>query len=229
MENPKSRFTVAERLIRKLRDVASCEIQTAPDGSIEVIHVTARPGRTPKQIARDIESILAAEENIRVDHRKISIAQYGEGALSNAEATLDRVVVAGLSLHQSGAAFEAEVTLSSGDVSATGQAAGSNTRGESRRMIAQATLDAITKLTTLDPRFSLGELEERDLGSRRILLVCVNQVDGREERNFVGCCEVGTDPARAVVYAVLDAVNRVVSTLPPREPVEYEIGPTPLA
>src|SRR4029434_1129911 len=114
MENPKSRFTVAERLIRKLRDVASCEIQTAPDGSIEVIHVTARPGRTPKQIARDIESILAAEENIRVDHRKISIAQYGEGALSNGKATLDRVVVAGLSLHQSGAAFEAEVTLSSG-------------------------------------------------------------------------------------------------------------------
>jgi hypothetical protein len=228
MENPKTRFTVAERLIRKLRDVSSCEIRTAPDGSIEVIHVTARPGRSPKQIARDIESILSAEENIRVDHRKISIAQYGEGVAS-AEPTLDRVMVAGMSLHQSGAAFEAEVTLGSGDLSATGQAAGSNTRGESRRIIAQATLDAITKMTTQDPRFSLGELEERDLGPRRILLVCVNQVDGREERNFVGCCEIGPDAARAVVYAVLDAVNRVVSTLPPREPVEYEIGPTPLA
>ena len=229
MENPKSRFTVAERLIRKLRDVSSCEIRTAPDGSIEVIHVTARAGRSPKQIARDIESILSAEENIRVDHRKISIAQYGEGAVSSAEAALDRVVVAGMSLHQSGAAFEAEVTLGSGELSATGQAAGSNTRGESRRLIAQATLDAITKLTTQDPRFSLGELEERDLGSRRILLVCVNQIDGREERSFLGCCEIGNDPGRAVVYAVLDAVNRVVSTLPPREPVEYEIGPTPLA
>jgi hypothetical protein len=229
MENPKSRFTVAERLIRKLRDVSSCEIRTAPDGSIEVIHVTARPGRSPKQIARDIESILSAEENIRVDHRKISIAQYGEGSMSGAEATLDRVVMAGMSLHQSSGAFEAEVTLASGELSATGQAAGANTRGESRRVIAQATLDAIAKLTTQDPRFSLGELEERDLGPRRILLVCVNQVDGREERSFLGCCEVGMDPGRAVIYAVLDAVNRVVSTLPPREPVEYEIGPTPLA
>jgi len=229
MENPKSRFSVAERLIRKLRDVSSCEIRTGPDGSIEVIHVTARPGRSPKQIARDIESILSAEENIRVDHRKISIAQYGEGVVSAAEATLDRVVVAGMSLHHSGAAFEAEVTLGSADLSATGQAAGSNTRGESRRIIAQATLDAVTKLTTLDPRFSLGELEERDLGSRRILLVCVNQIDGREERSLLGCCEVGTDPGRAVIYAVLDAVNRVVSTLPPREPVESEIGPTPIA
>ena len=229
MENPKSRFTVAERLIRKLRDVSSCEIRTGPDGAIEVIHVTARPGRQPKQIARDIESILSAEENIRVDHRKISIAMYGEGKVSAAEATLDRVVVAGMSLHQSGAAFEAEVTLGSSDLSATGQAAGSNTRGESRRIIAQATLDAITKLTTQDPRFSLGELEERDLGSRRILLVCVNQIDGREERSLLGCCEVGNEPGRAVIYAVLDAVNRVVSTLPPREPVEYEIGPTPIA
>jgi hypothetical protein len=191
--------------------------------------VTARPGRSPKQIARDIESILSAEENIRVDHRKISIAQYGDGAMSGAEATLDRVVMAGMSLHQSSGSFEAEVTLTSGELSATGQAAGANTRGESRRVIAQATLDAIAKLTTQDPRFSLGELEERDLGPRRILLVCVNQIDGREERSFLGCCEVGMDPGRAVIYAVLDAVNRVVSTLPPREPVEYEIGPTPLA
>jgi hypothetical protein len=228
MENPKSRFIVAERLIRKLPDVSSCEIRTAPDGSIEVVHVTARPGRPPKRIARDVESILAAEENIFVDHRKISIAMYGEGT-APASAGLERVAIAGVSLHQTSASFEADVTLSAGDLSATGQAAGANTRGENRRVIALATLDAIGKLSSQDPKFSLAELEERDLGSKRILLVCVNQIEGREERSLLGCCEMGSDPARAVIYAVLDAVNRIVSTLPPREPVEYEIGPTPLA
>ncbi len=228
MELQKSRFIVAEKLIRKLRDVSNCEIRTAPDGSIDTIHVTARAGRSPKQIARDVESILAAEENVRIDHRKISIAIYGDGREA-AEVTLDRVAVAGVTVHQSAGVFDAEVTLTSRDLSATGLASGANTRGDSRRVVAQATLDAVAKLSAVDPGLSLGELEEKELGSRRILLVAVNQVEGREERRLLGCCEVGFDGSRAVIYAVLDAVNRVLGTLPPREPVEFEIGPAPVA
>jgi hypothetical protein len=229
MEQPRSRYVVAERLIRKLRDVSSCEIRTGTDGSIEAIHVTALPGRLPKQIARDIESILAAEENIRVDHRKISIAQYGDEASVATASGLERVSVAGVSLHQSGTAFEAEVTVAAGGLNATGQAAGSSSRGDTRRVVAQATLDAVGKLSAEDPGFTLGEIAETSFGSRRILLVSVNQTAGREERVYLGCCEVGYDSSRSVIYAVLDAVNRVLGTLPPREPVEYEIGPAPLA
>jgi hypothetical protein len=59
--------------------------------------------------------------------------------------------------------------------------------------------------------------------------VSVNQTEGREERVLLGCCELGYDSTRSVIYAVLDAVNRVLGTLPPREPVEYEIGPAPMA
>jgi hypothetical protein len=228
MEHARTQYTVAERLIRKLRDVVSCEIRAAADGSIEAILVTAVAGRSPKQIARDIEAILGAEENLRVDHRKISIAQYGEGAVAVAE-TLDRVSVAGVSLHQSGAVFEAEVTLASGSVTATGQASGASSRGDSRRVVAEATLDALSKLAAEEPGLSLGEISETQLGGRRVLLVGVSRTDGREERFLVGSCEAGYDATRTVIYAVLDAVNRVLGTLPPREPVEYEIGPAPLA
>ena len=122
---------------------------------------------------------------------------------------------------------EAEITLAAGTVQATGRALGADTRFESHRVVAQATLDAIAKLVQGDPDFSLGELEETELGSRRVLLICINQTTGRHETNLIGSCEVGYDPTRAVIYAVLDAVNRLLGSLQPREPVEYEIGPAP--
>ena len=80
MERP-SPYATAQRRVCKLRDVVSCEIEADPQDVITAIHVTALAGRSPKQIARDIETLLAAEENLYVDYRKISIAQYGEHEL----------------------------------------------------------------------------------------------------------------------------------------------------
>jgi hypothetical protein len=226
MENPTTPYSAAERLICKLRDVSSCDIQVEPSGVISAVHVTARAGRSPKQIARDIEAILAAEEGVQIDHRKISIAQYGESETAE-ERQLGRLAIQGVSLHRGPHGFEAEITLAAGSVQATGRALGSDTRFESHRIVAQATLDAIAKLVDGDPEFSLGELEEKELGSRRVLLVCVNRTTGRDEASLLGTAEVRYDPTQAVIYAVLDAVNRLLGSLGPREPVEYEVGPTP--
>jgi hypothetical protein len=192
-----------------------------------VIHVTARAGRSPKQIARDVEAVMAAEEGVVVDHRKISIAQFREGELPAPEA-LGRVALGGVSLHHGPQGTEAEVTLTSSSVQATGRAAGPSTRFEVRRVVAQATLDAVGKLADGAPPFSLGEVEERELGSRRVVLVCVNRSQGRSETHLIGCCEIGYDPTQAVIFAVLDALNRLVGALRPRQPVEYEVGPAPM-
>ena len=227
MENPSNRYTTAQRTICRLPDVSSCEIQSDAGGEITTIHVTARAGRSPKQIARDVEAVLAAEEGVVVDHRKISIAQFGEAELP-AAASLGRVELGGVSLHHGPHGLEVEVTLSSSAVAATGRALGPGTRFESRRVVAQATLDAITKLAEGAPSFSLGEVEERDLGERRVILVCVNRSHGRGESHLIGCCEIGYDPTQAVIFAVLDALNRLVGALRPRQPVEYRVGPAPV-
>ncbi len=228
MEKPSNRYTTAEKLICRLRDVSSCDIQMDNRGEIAAIHVTARAGRSPKQIARDIEAILAAEEGISVDYKKISIAQFGEADLAARE-VVGRVFLVGVSLHHGPAGIEVEVTLSAGTATSMGRAIGPNTRFEVRRVIAQATLDAIAKLVDGQLALSLGELEERDLGTKRVVLVCVNRNRGRSEANLIGCCELGYDPTQAVIFAVLDALNRLVGTLRPRQPVEYEVGPAPSA
>ncbi|MBZ0270110.1 hypothetical protein K8I85_18310 [bacterium] len=227
MENPTNRYTTAQRTICRLPDVSSCEIQSDAGGEITAIHVTARAGRSPKQIARDIEAVLAAEEGVVVDHRKISIAQFGEGDLP-ATAVLGRVELGAVSMHHGAQGLEVEVTLTSSSLQATGRSVGPNTRFETRRVVAQATLDAVMKLAEGAPHFSLGEVEERDLGARRVILVCVNRSHGRAESHLIGCCEIGYDPTQAVIFAVLDALNRLVGALRPRQPVEFQVGPTPV-
>jgi hypothetical protein len=229
VEKPSNRYTTAEKLICRLRDVSSCDIQVDARGEIAAVHVTARAGRSPKQIARDIEAILAAEEGVPIDHRKISIAQFGEAELAPGHETLGRVALGGVSLHHTPGNVEAEVTLSAGSVHATGRAVGPNTRFDVRRIVARAALDAMTKLVEGDPVLSLGELEEKELGTKRVLVVCVNRTHGRTESSLFGCCEIGYDPTQAVIFAVLDALNRLVGTLRPRQPVEYEVGPAPSA
>jgi hypothetical protein len=225
MERP-STYTTAERRVCKLRDVRSCTIETEPSGAISAIHVTALAGRPPKQIARDIETLLAAEEDLHVDFRKISIAQFDEGTLPQPE-RLGRIALDGISLHQGPRDCDVEVSLSADHVHAVGRSSGPNTRFHVARLVAQATLEAVANLSEADPELSLGELEEKELGGRKVFLVCVHRMEGRSESRLLGCAEIGYDSTQAVINAVLDAVNRIVGGMPPRQPVEYDIGPAP--
>ena len=51
----------AETLILRLRDIQSCRITTDETGQVAEIHVVACTNRSPKLIARDVESCLRAE------------------------------------------------------------------------------------------------------------------------------------------------------------------------
>jgi len=138
---------------------------------------------------------------------------------------IERVHVVGYTVHRSRGEVEAEVVLGAGELRAEGRSVGPSTRFEHRRVVGQAVLDALAKLVEGDPGLSLGEMEERGLGDRRVLLVCVNRTVERAETAFLGSCEIGYEPEQTVILAILDAVNRLMGTLRPREPIEYRIGP----
>ncbi len=63
----------AESLITRLRDIQSCRIATDETGQVTEIHVVACTNRSPKLIARDVESCLSAELGLYVDYRKIGV------------------------------------------------------------------------------------------------------------------------------------------------------------
>jgi hypothetical protein len=142
-------------------------------------------------------------------------------------AAIGRIDVAGVTTRRTPRDIEVEVVLEAGATSAHGRAAGPNTRFEARRVVGHAALEALCNLVGGDPWLSLGEIEERRLGRRRVLLACVIRTEGRAETAFLGSSEIRHEPEHAVVHAILDAVGGWVATLPPREPVEYLIGPDP--
>ena len=68
-----------EGTLSRLRGVVSARLVRDERGEIQEVHVLADALRHPKQIGRDIESALFSEFGIRIDHRKISIAQTPRG------------------------------------------------------------------------------------------------------------------------------------------------------
>src|SRR5687767_12232826 len=68
----------AENLLTSLEGVLSARVVTTPLGEVSEVHVLAQAGLAPKQLVRNIESALLAHLGLRVDHRKISIAQTAD-------------------------------------------------------------------------------------------------------------------------------------------------------
>jgi hypothetical protein len=65
----------AEELISTLPGVLSVRVVPGFSGDVEEIHVLATSEVVPKNMVRNIESALIAQLGLRVNHRKISIAQ----------------------------------------------------------------------------------------------------------------------------------------------------------
>ncbi len=74
----------AEDVLRGLRDVQGASI-LAEDRNIREIHILATPGRSAKQIVRDVETCLRTRFSLGIDHRVVSVA-FSKAARPAAEA-----------------------------------------------------------------------------------------------------------------------------------------------
>jgi hypothetical protein len=63
----------AEASLRSLRDIQAVSI-LAEDQNIREIHVLASPGRSAKQLVRDVETCLRTRFAMGIDHRVVSVA-----------------------------------------------------------------------------------------------------------------------------------------------------------
>src|SRR4051812_48777284 len=68
----------AENLLTSLEGILSARVVTTPLGEVSEVHVLAQSGLAPKQLVRNIESALLAQLGLKIDHRKISIAQTAD-------------------------------------------------------------------------------------------------------------------------------------------------------
>src|SRR4051812_33816016 len=68
----------AENLLTSLEGILSARVVTTPLGEVSEVHVLAQAGLQAKQLVRNIESALLAQLGLKIDHRKISIAQTAD-------------------------------------------------------------------------------------------------------------------------------------------------------
>ena len=200
-----------EEAINQLQGIISSHMAFDGSQNIEEIHILANFDRSPKQIVRDIESALVTRFGIRIDHKKVSVAQVkGEEHHPPLSA---RIKFSGLDLSVSGLQSEVQVELVRDSVISSGVASGPNSKKNQLRLISQATLKAVGKF--LKPNYSLvlEEVASIPLANQEVILAFITSLSTREEMKLIGCAFVKGDLGRAVIFATLDALNRAIGSL----------------
>ncbi len=214
-QEPTVSIAQVESTIRRLRSVVSARVNANEKGEIAEIHVVSDDARHPKQVSRDIESVLLSELGLRIDHRKISIAQLREISALGAEA---RLKFTSIDLSIDRAETEIRVNLGSGEDVFSG-ASRSGRHEAQLEAVAQATAAAVAEYLHCSGETEGVSLEVKSVlrniapGTGEIITVAVSAAGPRGKENLVGSALVRESLWQAAAYATLDALNRRISRL----------------
>jgi hypothetical protein len=216
-------YTSAEQIedvVRQLKDVISARAVVAATGSLQELHVMTTARRTPKLIARDVESALAAHLGLQIDYKKISIAQTrfvragGQAQVSNRPANAygdgaSRLQLNNVTISVQGTRAEATVLLKRGEEISQGVAAGHASSHNQLRLVATATIRAVENGAAEDGTMLVEDVgTHQTIGDRSVALVVVSVISARGEEILTGSALVRQDMWKAVAAASLDAINR---------------------
>ena len=181
----------------------------AENGRIEEIHVLARRNKAPKQLVRDVQSLSQALFGTEIDRRVVSIVQLADSDLASGF----RPALVDVAETLDGSRAEVTVSLRWSDEVFSGTAPGAAASAVRGRQIAEATLEAVRQAIHRDAALAISSMDVPVLGSRQVAIAQVVLVTEATERMLIGCAYVEEDESRAVVRAVLDALNRMLPDL----------------
>lgn len=230
----------AEQLISRIQGVGSARITADETGEITEIHVIAAASKSPKLVARDVETCLKAELGIHVDHRKIGVVLYEQDLPADDPSRIDeeaqddvvelpieefpsRFVFHSMNIFISHDGDRAEVELTIDGTVTFGSANCEHCSRPQRELIAEATLKAVAEYLDVHWKLCLVDVQELTVGNEDAIVVRVDLLRDRARKSLAGCSIVSADVNQAVVFAALDAVNRVMGKLRAKGSIEYNI------
>jgi hypothetical protein len=207
----------AENLIASLTGVLSARVVVTPQGEVSEVHVLTLSDVQPKQVVRNIESALMAQLGLKIDHRKISVAQTADVRPIEAlqqEAITTRakkrvVVFHGLEVRPSERPQRVlvRVKLAFEDREAAAEELGTDTTRNRVEAAARAAASCLDELLP-DNSIALEGAQIIEAFDRKFVLAAVHGLGGREAQLLTGTCEIRESAERSAVLAVLDATNR---------------------
>ena len=204
-------LTEVEREICRLPDVSIARMVSEADGRVSEVHIVAHPGKHPKQIVRDVQSVALAEFGIEIDRRVVSVVQLGagDGALPSDDGSGFRPSIVSIQSEVNGLRSVVRVTLGNDSGEAVGNATGSIATTARHRLVANATIDALPRLDHPPECLDVEHAQVVRVGASDVAVVTIVFVAPPNEKVVSGSAIVrANQDADAVARAVLDATNR---------------------
>lgn len=194
----------------RIAEISATRVVGDAAGRPVELHVLARPGRHPKQLVRDIQSVALASLGIEIDRRIVSVVQLEEEDLEGVRGGgPSRTVFVGVTAQVTATRCLARVTLTQDGEEAVGAAEGSAAATAQHRLVAQATLDALRQLNPGAAPPDLDGAQIVRIGHRDVAVVTVILFIGAREHAVSGSALVRDHwEAEALARAVLNATNR---------------------
>ncbi len=174
---------------------------------IKELHIVSDTKRSPKQISRDIQSVLISQFNIDIDYKMISIAQ-----IENRESLLNdyRLKISGIEHTINGSLFESKVTLEKDNQFFVGTHSGINTSKNVHKIVATSTLNAVADYFGNSHFFVLDDVYKVRSSENDTFVSIVTTVMNNQEQTLCGSTLLQNNDNSVAVEATLDAINRIM-------------------
>lgn len=199
-----------EKIINSISGVVSSKIIFGDQEQIEEIHVVSYNNRSPKQISRDIQSLFIAKFDMRIDYKKISVAQINSG--DKVEKNY-RFSIGAIGYCLIDNMVEIKVILKKGEEEFASTIQGPNSKNNIYRLVVQATLECVHNFLGRRDIFIVEDIEKISLAKQEVITLAITYLSDEQEGLLVGSAVLKKDDYEAVVKATLDAVNRKVLQL----------------
>lgn len=224
--------TQIDPLLETLTGVVRARVRADEDrNALTEIHLLSDGEVAPKQIVRNVETLLRTAFDLTIDHRIVSIAVLKEGAdldevygngdrertatkatAPQISTSVPRVVFQGLRVVQeSSLKCTAFVELKLGDVIFEGSHRDTDTPRGRMYSAARAVIEALEYLAQKEMAFYLAWIEELHVFQDDVLVALVEGRRHLDQVRMLGAAKLEDDPPEAAVRAVLDAVNRFIT------------------
>ena len=223
---PKPEWSIegAEALLNSLKGVVSARVVARPGGVIEEIHLLTEGDVQAKQSVRNVESALLAHFGLKIDHRKVSVAQTGDeqeaavkafGVLGGRSADRRFLFVTHRVDTERGHRVRIAVTVEWDGEQYEGEATGADLLRARLETTAAATLAAIGKAIVAligegEVALSVDGVKTVDAFDSHFVLVVIHAIHGRSITALAGAAAVEDTADRAVILGTLQAADRWV-------------------
>jgi len=191
-----------EKSINSIRGVYRSRVLCSGNGVIDEIHVFASTERRPKQIVRDIESLLLLKHDQRIDYRKISLVQIEEEKPPPTPRI--RLISVQHSRDQG-----THVVIEHKGKTAKGEARGDvASEQEEARLAVEAAMNGLDRMVDRPTGLSVSDVQLLPLGEKNTVVVLLSMALPGGEEKLSGVSLVRESVAEAGARAFLDAINR---------------------